>query len=171
MTIKKLAFLVSLTTILFVQEELLTFIPNIQLTFLLIIVYGSCIGIKDGTLIILVHVLLDNLFMSSFNLHTIIPMFIGYELTLVCGYVLRNKNEFIISLVGALCSFIYCILFLITNIIVFDINPLEYFIADLPFEIILMVCTIVTVLFLYKPIKKVCMNGVNQFINKKEEEI
>ncbi len=166
MTVKHLAFLVSLTTILFVQEELLSFLPNIQFTFLLVLVYGACVGIKSGSFIVLVHVLLDNLFMSSFHIFTILPMFIGLEITLICGWLLKNKNEFLIALMGAVCSFFYCILFLIVNVFVYNVKPLEYFIADIPFALALMVCTIITVLFLYKPIYRVCSEGVKRFCKK-----
>jgi len=39
MSVKRLVIISILTAILFVQEQILSFIPNIQLTFLLIILF------------------------------------------------------------------------------------------------------------------------------------
>ena len=74
MTVKKLCYLVAFTTILFVQEEVLTIIPSVQFTFLLILLYGATIGIGYGSIVVVAHVLLDNLYMASFTaLPTIFP--------------------------------------------------------------------------------------------------
>lgn len=163
MTIKKIAFLVSLTCILFVQEELLAFIPSVQLTFLLVILYGSLVGIKDGSIIVFVHTLLDNLIMGSFNIWTILPMFLGLEITLVIGYLLKNKNEFILAIGGAIACIIYSLCFFIINIFVYSIKPLEYLIADLPFTIGLIVCSVISILFLFKPLYKLCASAKDRF--------
>lgn len=154
MTIKKLCYLVVMTTILFVQEELLTIIPSVQLTFFLIMIYGATIGIGYGSLIVITHVLLDNLFMSSFTFATIIPMLIGYEITLIFGYLLRGKNEFLNGGVNALCAIIYSALFIPMNVIIYEVNPTAYIIADIPFVLIMMTCNFLCAIFLYKPIYK-----------------
>ena len=167
MTVKRLCILVVLTTILFVQEELLTFLPNIQLTFLLVVVYGATIGIRDGTLVILVHVLLDNLFMGSFNLYCMVPQFLGLFITLVMARLLKNKNEIIQSIFGAIGALIYCWLYVLVNIWFLDVRFMDYFIADIPFEIILVASTVVSILFLYKPLVKL----INRFLNEKERKI
>lgn len=163
MTVKKITFLVSLTCILFVQEELLAFIPNIQLTFLLVILYGAIVGIKDGSIIIFVHVLLDNLVMGSFNVWTILPMFIGLEITLIIGYLFRNKNEFIMAIGVVLACILYSLGFFVINLFVYSIKPLEYLIADVPFTLGLIVCSVISILFLYKPLYKLCIDAKKKF--------
>ena len=132
MTVKKLCYLVVLTTIIFVQEELLTPIPSVQLTFFLVMIYGATLGIGYGSLIVVAHVLLDNLYMSSFGITTIGPMLIGYEITLIMGYLLRGKNEILKGIVNALGAVIYSALFIPVNI------------------------------FLYKPIYKILNNEFNK---------
>ena len=72
-----------LTAIIFVQEEALSFIPNVQLTVLFLVLYGAYCGPKWGTAIVLMHVLLDNLFVGSMTLYVILPMFIGWEAILL----------------------------------------------------------------------------------------
>jgi len=168
MTIKRLCILVALTTILFVQEELLTVIPNVQLTFLLVVVFGATIGLRDGTIVILVHVLLDNLFMGTFNLYCMTPQFLGLFITLLLARLCKNKNEIIQSIMGAVGALIYCWFYVLVNIWFLDSVFIEYFIADIPFEIILVVSTVVSILFLYKPLVKLINRLLKE--NKKGEK-
>lgn len=166
MTVKRLCILVALTTILFVQEELLTFIPNVQLTFLLVVVFGATIGLRDGTIVILVHVLLDNLFMGTFNLYCMTPQFLGLFITLLLSWLCKNKNEIIQSIMGTLGALIYCWLYVLVNIWFLKAPFMEYFIADIPFEIILVVSTVVSILFLYKPLVKL----IKRFLDERKGE-
>ncbi len=162
MTVKKLCYLVVLTTIIFVQEELLTPIPSVQLTFFLVMIYGATLGIGYGSLIVVTHVLLYNLYMSSFGITTIGPMIIGYEITLLMGYLLRGKNEILNGAINALCAVIYSSLFIPINIFVYDVEPLAYIIADIPFVLVMMTCNMFCALFLYKPIYKLLDNEFNK---------
>ena len=155
MSVKKLCYIVVLTTILFVQEEVLTFIPSVQLTFFLIILYGVTVGLGYGSIIVIIHVLLDNLYMSSFTIFTIFPMIIGYEITLLFGYLLRNKNEWIIAIASAICALIYAALFIPVNVFIYNVDARAYIIADIPFDIVMMCSNVLCVLLLYKPMYKV----------------
>jgi len=141
-----------LTAILIVQEELLTVIPNVQFTFLLIISYGATIGIIDGTLVVLVHVIVDNLVMNSFMPSVMIPMFVGLEIALIFGYLLRNKKEWIVAIFAGIAGFIYCMVFWGSTIFFYSVEPISYLISDIPFEVILITCNVITILFLYKPL-------------------
>ena len=162
MTIKKLCYLVVMTTILFVQEELLTVIPSVQLTFFLIMIYGATIGIGYGSIIVVAHVLLDNLFMSSFTIATIGPMLIGYEITLILGYLLRGKNEFLNGVANGFCAIIYSALFIPVNIWLYNVNPTAYVIADIPFVLVMVTCNFLCAIFLYKPIYKLLYDEFNK---------
>lgn len=155
MTVKKLCYLVAFTTILFVQEEVLTIIPSVQFTFLLILLYGATIGIGYGSIVVVAHVLLDNLYMASFTIFTIGPMIIGYEVTLIVGYLLRNKSEWILATASIFCALLYAGLFIPINIYVYDVDLLAYVIADIPFDLVMVSCNFITVLFLFKPLKRV----------------
>lgn len=155
-----------LTTILTVQEEALTFIPNVQLTFLLVICYGATIGILDGTLVVIVHVLIDNLIMNSFTPYIIIPMFIGLEIALIFGYLLRNRKEWVVSIFAGLAGFIYCMIFWGSTVLFYSVEPIPYLISDIPFETILITCNVITVLFLYKPVVKI----INDNFPKKRKD-
>ena len=151
-TVRELAILSFMTVLLFVQEEILTFIPNFQLTFLLIAVYTNVFGMKRTSLIILAHVLLDNIIMGSLLPYIMIPMLIGYYIYMGLIYLFRNKNIIFIVLIGIISSFIYCYLFLIANVIFLNIDVLTYFLMDIPFEIMLASCSAFTLYYLYKPL-------------------
>lgn len=166
LTIKDISIMVMLAGILFVQEELLTFIPNIQFTFILIMVYGAVLGPKKAGLIVLIHTILDNLFMSSFIPTVMLPMLIGHEITMLIGYFLRNRNTIILSIGIIASSIIYAALFFVTTIYVYDIKPIAYLIADIPFDIILISCNVLCVILLYKPLYKVLNKNINNEIEE-----
>ncbi len=152
MKIRDLVEIAILTTILFVVEQLLTFIPNVQLTFLLIIVYSKVFKTRKTLIVILLHVLLDNLFMGTFNIIYLPCMFIGYSIIPITLYIIKTNNEFILSLLSVIFSFIYCFLFVIPSVITTGVNFFDYLIADIFFTIILSISSFVSVLWLYKPL-------------------
>ena len=65
---KDLVLIALLTSIIFLQEQLLSFIPNVQLTFFLLVLYSKKLGIVKSSLIILIYVIIDNLLSGSFSL-------------------------------------------------------------------------------------------------------
>ena len=162
-SVRRLALLAVLTTILFVQEELLIFIPNVQLTFMLLVVYATTLRLGEAFIIMLTHVLLDNLFMSSFRVEVILPMLTGYSILILLAYLFKNKNEYILAGIGVLGSIIYALSFALFNSILLDIEMLPYIIADIPFTIILCMSSALTILFLYKPIKKIIVDNLDKF--------
>lgn len=153
-TVKELCILSFMSVLLFVQEEVLSFIPNFQLTFILLAVYVSVFGYKKTSLIIFAHVLLDNIFMGSLTPIVVIPMWMGYMIYTLIIWVLRNRSIWLITLGGIVGALIYCMLFLVTNAIFLDINVYLYWISDIPFEVMLVTCTSFTLIYLYKPLTK-----------------
>lgn len=136
----------------------MTLIPNVQFTFLLITLYGATMGLKWGSLIVLAHVLLDNLFMASFLPTVIIPMFIGYEFTLLFGFITRGKKVWLITVLCSLSIIIYTQCFALTNIIFYDIDYVLYMVSDIPFTLLLIIFSSITIIWLYKPLYKIINN-------------
>ena len=143
-----------LICITFVLEEVMTLIPNVQLTVLLLTVSGAVCGPYYGTIIVLSHVLLDNLFIGSMIPTVMIPMAIGWEIVMLLGFFTRKLPLYITCITAALGSLAYCWLFVLTNALFLDIDIRLYIIQDIPFEIILVVCSVITVMFLFKPLTK-----------------
>jgi hypothetical protein len=87
----------------------------------------------------------------------ILPMFVGLELTLIAGALTRRMNEFAVAAVGALCSCLYALAFAVATALMLAVRGnhfawTAYLAADIPFTLILVACTVITVLFLYRPL-------------------
>ena len=75
-----LAVIAMLTVIVFTVEQALAFIPNIQLTVLLFIVYTKIVGFKKTMVIILLHTMADNLYNGSLNPFIFTPMLLAWSM-------------------------------------------------------------------------------------------
>ncbi len=155
MTVRRLCILSFMTVLILVQEELLTFIPNVQFTFLLIGLYAAVFGFGYASLITITHITLDSLIMGALNPFIMLPMFIGYEILIALIYIARKRNLAIITALASISSIIYCLSFIPINAVVYKINVRDYFIADIPFEILLILSTILTYTYLYRPLQNI----------------
>jgi len=157
MTIKRLVLTTGFIGILFIQEQFLTFFPNFQLTFLLMMVYSRTFGFRLTSIIIIVHVILDSLLyggiMFLYSPFMIIAyLFIPLSMTTIFK---RVKNDFTLALISMLYGFIYSWIFLIPVVLIMELPLVPYLIADIPFEILLVVSNFITVLLLFRPLVKV----------------
>jgi len=156
-----------LSTILFVQEQALSFLPNIQLTILLLILYSKKLGFVKTFIIIIIHVILDNIFMGSFG-PIMIPMLIGWTFVpiIICTIFRKTNNVFLLSLASILCCITYSFSFAGYTTIIMKYNLRLYLIADLPFTLLLNGSSILSVLILYIPLSKVMDYITNKTIIK-----
>ena len=154
---KDLVLIALLTSILFIQEQLLSFIPNVQLTFFLIVLYSKKLGIVKSSLIILIYVIIDNLLGGSFSLLFIPFMLIGLlliPLSLNTIFKKVNSNLYL-AILGIMYSFIYSFINIIPGCIMFNLTFKEYLINDLYWEIILALNSFITILLLYNACSKI----------------
>lgn len=158
--------------ILFVQEQVLTFLPNIQFTTLLIFVYSRVFKLKLTAIIITVHVLFDNLYMGSLGMpNIVIPMFLGWMIIPILLNTVFKKvsNVYILGIIGYLFGHIYGLIFVPFQAMVLDIDIRAYLIADIPFEIIMGVCNYVTIVLLFEKMYKVIHDQYRQYSSKKNK--
>lgn len=153
--------------ITFVLEEVMTLIPNVQLTVLLLTIAGAVFGPYYGTLVVLIHVFLDNLYVGSMLPVVMIPMALGWELVMLSGYFTRKAPLWVTTVLGGLCALAYCWIFVAANSMFLDIDMKLYIIQDIPFEIILVASSVISIMFLYKPLTKLIDKYWNKD-NKKE---
>ena len=155
--VKDIAIMAVMTSILFVQEQLLSSLPGVQLTIFLILLFSKKFGLIKTVIIVIIHVLLDNLFNSSFSLMYTPAMLIGLLIIplTICTLFKENENPLILGILGIVYAFIYCWLFIIPNYIFIKIDPIAYLISDIIFELILAGCSFISILLLYKPCGKV----------------
>lgn len=154
---KEIVVIALLAAILFIQEQVLMFLPNIQLTVFLLIVYSRCLGLKKTLLVIVVYILLDNLVMGSFNVVFTPFVFIGWALIplTLCTIAKNVQVTFHLAILAVVFALVYSWIYIIPNVIVYEFDYIAYLMADIPFEILLAVSSFITTLWLYEPCKKV----------------
>ena len=164
--VKDIAIMAVMTSILFVQEQLLSSLPGVQLTIFLIVLYSKKFGLTRTSIIIVVHVILDNLFNSSFSLMYTPTMLVGWMLIplTICTIFKKTESSIVLSILGIVYAFIYCWLYVIPNYLIMNIGPIEYIISDFVYELILAGCSFISILLLYKPCGKVS----DMFYNKEK---
>lgn len=153
-----MALIAILSAILLVQQVALSFLPNVQTTVLLIVLYTKVLGFRKTTLIIFIHVILYNTlspFGSVIPLH-FISMFVGYMMIPILLNTLFNKFETALQLAsaGLLFGFLYGWAFIPISVFVLDIPLTTYLMMDLPFELVMAVSNFLTIYWLYDPLKK-----------------
>jgi len=155
-TVKNICLIALFAVVLFVQEEILTFFPNIQLTFFLIILYSKTLGFRRTLVIVLIYFGLDCLVMGSLN-----PIYISFQLVgwllipiLMCTLFKKVENNIILALLSILFSLLYSWIMIIPSCIIFETKFNVYLLADLPFEALLIGSSFLSTLLLYNPSKK-----------------
>ena len=155
--IKNITLIAVLAAILFVQEQVLSFLPNIQLTVFLLVLYSKIFKLWKVLLVIVIHVLLDNLFMGSFSIYYFPFMLLGWSIIpiIINIFFKNNENSIVLAIVGFGCSFIYCFLFAIPQMLLTETSLMTYLAADFSFEIILAISSFLAILWLFKPCYKI----------------
>ena len=166
-TIKDITLIALLTTILFVQEQLLSILPNIQLTVFLLVLYSKKLGFIKTTIICFIHVLLDNLIMGSFNVIYMPFMFIGWMIIPISLNTIFKKvnSNILLAFLGLLFSFLYCWIYIIPNTLILEVSFISYLVADILWEVLLSTSSFLTILLLYEP----CSNLFDKYIKKEEK--
>lgn len=161
MTTRTLLTIAFAITITFVQEQVLLFLPNVQFTVLLVILFSSIFTFKESIIYVLGYVLLDSLYMGGFNLFYMIPMALSWSfIPLMYHTILRKtSNEYILAGFAFGFGFLYGWMFIPFTMIQTGItNIVPYLIADAPFELIMASTGFVTVVWLYKPLMQTMNN-------------
>lgn len=149
MSVKRLVRIAIFAAIMFVQEFVLSAIPNVQFTQCLIAIYYYSFGLVDSLIIVTIHVFLDNLIMGSFNLIYTPAMFIGWiSLPLILHLFKKNQSKFFVASIVGIHGIIYSLMFALANALMLEVPFITYFISDIPFEVILVVNGFVTTLLL-----------------------
>jgi energy-coupling factor transport system substrate-specific component len=165
--IKDAALIAVCSAILFVQQYALSFLPNVQATILLLVVYTKMLGFKKTSIIIIIHVIVYNMlapFGTVMPLH-FISMAFGYlVIPILLTTVFKKVNKPItLAIFGFFHGFLYGWSFIPITVFVMDIPFLEYFLMDLPYEFIMAISSFLTILWLYEPIVKLFKYQLDQY--------
>ena len=153
---KDIVIIAILSAILFIQEQVLFFLPNVQLTMLFVVLYSKKIGCTRSIFTIFVYVLLDNIASVYFNILWVIFMFIGWSIVPIMLNTLfkRVNNVILLSLLSGLFSFVYCWCLVIPGSIIMQKDIITYLKMDIIWELMVATSSIVSVLLLYYPLSK-----------------
>lgn len=165
--VKDAALIAVLASILFVQQLALSFIPNVQFTTLLLILYTRVIGFKRTALVVIIHVMIINI-LSPFGpvLPLQIPaMLIGWLLIPILLSTVFKKMNSVLSLAifGLVFGFIYGWLFIPVSVFVLNVPFITYFLADVVFEIIMATSNFLIIFWLYEPLEKLLTELKNKY--------
>ena len=138
-------------SLIFVLENLFLALPNISLTPLIFAVYFSARSYKHSFYFISIYMILQ---VVQWGVGIwVVPMWIGWSL-----WLLMVKAEWLpISVVtkGVFFAIIYGLTFMPLTVIVYGLDPWAYIVADIPFQINMMVSNVLTLTLFYIPLKKV----------------
>lgn len=162
-SIRQIVILSLMTGILLISKGVLSFLPNIELVTLLLMVYTLVFGVKVFY-IIYAFVLVEGI-IYGFGLWWVSYLYIWTILALVTLLFRNNKSVFLWAFVagihgllfGAFCGIPYIILGGISFFI-------SYWINGIPFDIIHCISNFICVLTLFIPIKKTIL-----ILNKRAE--
>ena len=161
-SIKDITILAACTSIIFVQEQALFFLPNIQLTVLLLVVYSKRLGLIKTSIIIFIHTLLDCIVTGSLNLYYFPFMLLGWLLIpiIITIFFKKCENPLILAAMGVVFSLLYSWCFIIPNLLIPNGNItgtsfVSYLVADLPFESLIAASSFISILWLYIPCIKI----------------
>lgn len=168
--VKDICLMALFTALLVGLEEAMVFLPNIQLTVFLIILYAKFFGFYKSSIMVCVYLLIDALIMGAIN-----PIYTSFQLV---GWLLipilmntifkRVDNNVALAFIAILFALLYSWIMIIPSCIIMKMNFLEYLMADTVFELLLALSSFLSTLLLYDPMKKL-LNRL--FNNEKEDEV
>ena len=156
LTARELCVMALLTVILFAQEQMLNFLPNINFTILLMVLYAKTLGFAKSSMIITVYLLFDAIYMGSLNPIWTTAQWIGWMMIpiLMCTVFKKTEDSLKLAFVGALCALLYCWILILPTMWVLHVNFKAYMIKDIPFELLLAASAFLGILLLYDPLRK-----------------
>ena len=145
------------------ERNIIIIICILILLLFLILLYSKVFGLTKTLIIVLLHTILDNLIMGSFNIYYFPFMFIGWMIIpiIVCLFFKKVDNAIVLAIIGTVCSFVYSWLFAIGQVLLTDVSLLVYLASDFTFEIILAISSFLSILWLYKPCSKLLLKLVD----------
>jgi energy-coupling factor transport system substrate-specific component len=154
--------------IIVVQELALSFLPNIQLTFVLFMVFATVLSPAHLVMLVVGYVLLDNLLFGSFNYFVVVPMFLAWGIYVAVSYGIRYRSIHWKILFSALFGLVYGWFYLPFTYLAFYQGVPNAFLmllsVDLPFGMVLLVNNLFTMLALYHPLTALIKSLVGQSI-------
>lgn len=159
LTIDKMVRMSSMASIVVVLEKVLEFIPNVQLTVVLLMVFIYYLTLPESLLLVTVYTFLDIL-LGGISLYAV-PMFIAWSLfAVIVHYSKGHMNKLI--LIGIFYPIVYSVMLGIPYVLMLDMDIRAYFIADIPYTLVFIGANILTIYYLYPVITKTLENYMGE---------
>jgi hypothetical protein len=133
-------------TIIITQQYFLTFLPNIQLTFLLILIFVRTHRIYESCILIVSYVLLVGL-IYGFSIFTVFTL-LSWLLMLVFKW---KVNLILVILISILQMWIYIPM----SLVMYNVSLWYYLMSDIPFTMIYITNNVLLWIWLYERLEKV----------------
>lgn len=171
--IKDTALIAICAAVLLVQQIAFSFLPNVQLTTLLVVIYAKGLGFRRTTLIVLIHVLAYNI-LSPFGAVSPIhlpSMLIGWMIIPISlgTFLKKVESPLGLSIFGLVFGFVYGWVYIPAQIFFIGSPLIPYLMMDIPFEIVMGITNFLTIYWLYAPIKKVFVEQLKKFEQQEEK--
>jgi hypothetical protein len=156
-SIRSIVLSAMLLTILVVQEQLLSGLPNIQITAILILIYAEFLKDREIYPMIVAYVILDNLIVGSLSIMYTPPMLIAWLLLVFVTKLLKDKPIYVKFIMIVLFGFVYGWVYLPFTAIVQKFNLTQiitYLKYDLVFEALMAASNAAGFLILYEPLTR-----------------
>ena len=153
---RELCIMALLTVLLFMQEELMNFLPNINFTILLMVLYSKVFGFVKSSMMITVYLLFDAIYMGSLNPIWTTGQWIAWMVIplLTCTVFKKTEDSLKLAFAGALYAFLYCWIMIVPTMWVLHTPFKLYLIKDIPFELLLAASSFLGILLFYEPLRK-----------------
>jgi hypothetical protein len=157
MTVRRMIIIATMITIVVALEQLMVVLPNIQLTIVLLMVFISVLNLPESLILVLVYTILDNI-IGGISIY-FVPMLFAWSLYAIVVYYLKNNHHRLI-IFGAVFPIFFSIILGVPYIVINGLDPLGYFIADIPFTVIFIVNNLLTVAWLYPILQKTLVKAI-----------
>ena len=93
--------------------------------------------------------------MSSMNPVFMTFMMIGWSIIPIVLHIVKVDSSMGLALLSIVFALVYSWVYIIPNVLVYEMDFMAYLMADIPFEVLLAMSSFITTLWLYEPCKKV----------------
>jgi len=155
------------TSVLMVQELVLSFLP-IQLTTVLLMIYTSVFGLRKTMLMMTIHVIIDNILLGSIGMFNIvIPMWLAWALIIIIFNFVskRSSNLVIYMIVAYFFGHLYGLMFVPFQALLLNIDIIDYLLIDLLWEVVMGITNVILVIWIYEPMNRYLSKLYQRYMN------
>ncbi len=160
---KAIVLLSLFSSIIYVSQIVLSFIPNVNIVTLLFVVYTFNLGIKKTFVVLVVF---NTLMGITYGFgYWIIGYFWIYGTLIILTRILMTvikDNVVLWSLFGLIFGFLFGFLFAINDYYFVGVSLKAYYLKGIPYDIIHGFSNMLALLFLFNPLNNVIKRGVNK---------